>query len=1054
MSEPNNVGEKTLSVTQKATLSLKRPVEQGTVRQSFSHGRTKQVVVEKVKSRVVAPAKPAAAAPAPARPVAPAAPAQAAPSAAPQSPAAPAPVPSAPVQARAPAPAPVSKPAAPAAETPSAAPAAPAPVKAEAPAAPKPVEAPVKAAAPVAPPAAAPAPAPAAPQAAAPAAPAPAAAPQAAAVPAPAAPAPTTPASAVQAPAVQAAAPQPARPAAPAAPAGRPSTGSVPPRGAPVPARPGQPVRPGQPAGRGPAPVGNRSGSGAPASGNRGAPPPAGGRGAPPARPGGNRPQTGVVLRTLTEEEREARARALVGAKSREEDDRRRAEEDAKRRAEREAAAAVERAAAEERQRQEDARRAQEIEAKRRAEEEASRRLPPSAGGAGGPPTASAARPSEGGLQPVIRRPMMNPPARLAVPRPSRSGPQKDRGRLTVSTATSEQDDRTRSLASTRRRNQRMNGHRGQETKEKILREVVLPETITIKELANRMSEGETNVIRMLMKQGHMAKITDVIDADMAQLIAEDLGHTVRRVAESDVEEGLFDEPSSDDDLLQRPPVVTIMGHVDHGKTSLLDAIRQTAVVSGEAGGITQHIGAYQVTSPTGGAITFIDTPGHAAFTAMRARGAKVTDVVILVVAADDGVMPQTIEAINHAKAAGVPIIVAINKIDKPGAKPERVRSELLHYDVQVESMGGDTLEVEVSALQKTNLGKLLEAIELQSEVLDLKADPDRSAEGTVVEARLDRGRGPVATVLVQRGSLKIGNIVVAGSQWGRVRALLDDTGDPVTSAGPSFPVEVLGFGGAPDAGDRVAVVESEARAREITEYRERVRREKAVARGASVRGSLVDMMTKLTSVGKKEFPLLIKGDVQGSVEAILATLDKLGNDEVGARIIHAGVGGITESDITLAEASNAAIIGFNVRAHKEARSMAEQNGQEIRYYNVIYDLVDDVKAAMSGLLPPTLREEMLGNAQILEVFHISKVGKVAGCRVTDGNVQRGANVRLIRDNVVVHEGKLSTLKRFKDEVKDVVAGQECGMAFETYQDMRSGDVIECYRVHEEKRSL
>ena len=1040
MSEPNNVGEKTLSVTPKATLSLKRPVEQGTVRQSFSHGRTKQVVVEKVKSRVVAPAKPAAAAPAPARPVAPAAPAQAAPSAAPQSPAAPAPVPSAPVQARAPAPAPVSKPAAPAAEAPSAAPAAPAPVKAEAPAAPKPVEAPVKAAAPVAPPAAAPAPAPAAPQAAA--------------VPAPAASSPTTPASAVQAPAVQAAAPQPARPAAPAAPAGRPSTGSVPPRGAPVPARPGQPVRPGQPAGRGPAPVGNRSGSGAPASGNRGAPPAAGGRGAPPARPGGNRPQTGVVLRTLTEEEREARARALVGAKSREEDDRRRAEEDAKRRAEREAAAAVERAAAEERQRQEDARRAQEIEAKRRAEEEASRRLPPSAGGAGGPPTASAARPSEGGLQPVIRRPMMNPPARLAVPRPSRSGPQKDRGRLTVSTATSEQDDRTRSLASTRRRNQRMNGHRGQETKEKILREVVLPETITIKELANRMSEGETNVIRMLMKQGHMAKITDVIDADMAQLIAEDLGHTVRRVAESDVEEGLFDEPSSDDDLLQRPPVVTIMGHVDHGKTSLLDAIRQTAVVSGEAGGITQHIGAYQVTSPTGGAITFIDTPGHAAFTAMRARGAKVTDVVILVVAADDGVMPQTIEAINHAKAAGVPIIVAINKIDKPGAKPERVRSELLHYDVQVESMGGDTLEVEVSALQKTNLGKLLEAIELQSEVLDLKADPDRSAEGTVVEARLDRGRGPVATVLVQRGSLKIGNIVVAGSQWGRVRALLDDTGDPVTSAGPSFPVEVLGFGGAPDAGDRVAVVESEARAREITEYRERVRREKAVARGASVRGSLVDMMTKLTSVGKKEFPLLIKGDVQGSVEAILATLDKLGNDEVGARIIHAGVGGITESDITLAEASNAAIIGFNVRAHKEARSMAEQNGQEIRYYNVIYDLVDDVKAAMSGLLPPTLREEMLGNAQILEVFHISKVGKVAGCRVTDGNVQRGANVRLIRDNVVVHEGKLSTLKRFKDEVKDVVAGQECGMAFETYQDMRSGDVIECYRVHEEKRSL
>jgi translation initiation factor IF-2 len=757
-----------------------------------------------------------------------------------------------------------------------------------------------------------------------------------------------------------------------------------------------------------------------------------------------------VVLRTLTEEEREARARALVGAKSREEEDRRRAEEEAKRRAEREVAAAAERAAAEERQRLEDARRAAELEVKRKAEEEAARRLSQ----AGGPPTASAARPTEGTLTPVTRRPPMNAPARLAVPRPSRSGPQKDRGRLTVSTATTEQEDRTRSVAAFRRRTQRMKGFGSQETKEKLAREVILPETITIQELASRMSERAVDVIKLLMKQGHMAKITDVIDADMAQLIAEDLGHTVRRVAESDVEEGLFDEPGADEDLMSRPPVVTIMGHVDHGKTSLLDAIRQTTVVSGEAGGITQHIGAYQVHAPNGGAVTFIDTPGHAAFTAMRARGAKVTDVVVLVVAADDGVMPQTIEAINHAKAAGVPMIVAINKIDKPGAKPERVRSELLHYDVQVESMGGDTLEVEVSALKRQNLDKLLEAIALQSEVLDLKADPNRAAEGTVIEARLDRGRGPVATVLVQRGSLKVGNIIVAGSQWGRVRALLDDKGEAVTEAAPSFPVEVLGFSGAPDAGDRVAVVDSEARAREITEYRERQKREKLAARGASVRGSLVDMMTQLRTVGKKEFPLLIKGDVQGSVEAIIATLEKLGTDEVAARIVHAGVGGITESDITLAEASNAAIIGFNVRAHKEARTLAEQSKQEIRYYNIIYDLVDDVKAAMSGLLSPTLREEMLGNALILEVFHISKVGKVAGCRVTDGNVQRGANVRLIRDNVVVHEGKLSTLKRFKDEVKDVVAGQECGMAFETYQDMRAGDVIECYRVHEEKRSL
>ncbi len=551
-----------------------------------------------------------------------------------------------------------------------------------------------------------------------------------------------------------------------------------------------------------------------------------------------------------------------------------------------------------------------------------------------------------------------------------------------------------------------------------------------------------------------MAKITDVIDADTAELIAEELGHTVKRVAESDVEEGLFDTPDADAHLLPRPPVVTIMGHVDHGKTSLLDAIRHANVVSGEAGGITQHIGAYQVTAPSGQLVTFIDTPGHAAFTAMRARGAKVTDIVVLVVAADDGVMPQTIEAITHARAAGVPIIVAINKIDKADAKPERVRAELLQYEVQVESLGGETLEVEVSATQKLNLDKLLDAISLQAEVLDLKANPDRPAEGTVIEARLDRGRGPVATVLVQRGTLRTGDIIVGGSQWGRVRALIDDKGDTKDSAGPSAPVEVLGFNGSPEAGDRVAVVETEARAREITEYRERQKREKAAARGTGARSSLADMMSQLKAAGRKEFPLVIKGDVQGSVEAIVATLEKLNTDEVAARVLHAGVGGITESDVTLAEASHAVVIGFNVRAHKEARSLAEQAGIEIRYYNIIYNLVDDVKAAMSGLLPPTLREEMLGNAVILEVFNISKVGKVAGCRVTDGTVQRGANVRLIRDNVVVHEGKLSTLKRFKDEVKEVVAGQECGMAFESYQDMRVGDVIECYNVQEIKRSL
>jgi translation initiation factor IF-2 len=533
------------------------------------------------------------------------------------------------------------------------------------------------------------------------------------------------------------------------------------------------------------------------------------------------------------------------------------------------------------------------------------------------------------------------------------------------------------------------------------------------------------------------------------------MGHTVKRVAASDVEEGLFDIVDDSTDTEPRSPVVTVMGHVDHGKTSLLDALRHANVVSGEAGGITQHIGAYQVTSPESGKkITFIDTPGHAAFTAMRARGAKVTDIVILVVAADDGVMPQTVEAINHAKAAKVPMIVAINKIDKPDAKPERVRTELLQYEVQVESLGGDVVDVEVSAKNKTNLDKLLEMIALQAELLDLKTDSSRPAEGTVIEAKLDRGRGPVATVLVQRGTLKVGDIIVAGAEMGRVRALINDQGETISQAGPSVPVEVLGFNGPPEAGDRMAVVENEARAREVTSYRAHQKREQSAASVSGMRGSLEQMMSQLKTTGRKDFPLIIKADVQGSLEAILGSLEKLGTDEVAARILHAGVGGISESDVTLAEGFSAAIIGFNVRAHKEAAALAKRNGIEIRYYNIIYDLVDDVKKAMSGLLAPTLRETMLGNALILEVFNISKVGKVAGCRVTDGTVERGANVRLIRDNVVVHEGKLSTLKRFKDEVKEVASGQECGMAFENYGDMRPGDVIECYRVETIQRSL
>ncbi|UHC18153.1 translation initiation factor IF-2 [Methylobacterium currus] len=655
----------------------------------------------------------------------------------------------------------------------------------------------------------------------------------------------------------------------------------------------------------------------------------------------------------------------------------------------------------------------------------------------------------------VIRRPGM--PLKVITPpkTPKSPGGDRNRGRLTIATATSGEDERTRSLASFRRRNQRLTGHRQVEQKEKLAREVVIPETITIQELANRMSERAVDVIRMLMKQGQIHKITDVIDSDSAQLIAEELGHTVRRVAESDVEEGLFDEPDTDEDTQPRPPVVTIMGHVDHGKTSLLDAIRNANVVSGEAGGITQHIGAYQVTSPSGGKITFIDTPGHAAFTSMRARGAKVTDIVVLVVAADDGVMPQTIEAIAHAKAAEVPLIVAINKIDKPDANPQRVRTELLQHDIQVESMGGETLEFEVSAKTKEGLDELLEGLALQAEILDLRANSERSAEGTVIEAKLDRGRGPVATVLVERGTLHTGDIIVAGAEWGRVRALVDDTGRNTKEAGPSVPVEVLGFNGTPEAGDRVAVVENEARAREVTEYRARVKRERAAAAGTGAGRTLMDMMRDLKEgAGRKEFPLVIKGDVQGSVEAIAGSLEKLGNDEVAARILHTGVGGITESDITLAQASGAVVVGFNVRAHKEAREAAERAGVEIRYYNIIYDLVDDVKAAMSGLLPPTLREERLGEARILEIFNVSKVGKIAGCRVEDGRVERGAHVRLIRDNVVVHEGKLSQLKRFKDDAKEVAAGQECGMAFENYQDMRPRDVIECYIVHEERRTL
>jgi translation initiation factor IF-2 len=761
---------------------------------------------------------------------------------------------------------------------------------------------------------------------------------------------------------------------------------------------------------------------------------------------------SGVVLRTLTDDERNARAHALADARLRETEERERAEEEVRLRRTREETERSERAAAEARKRDEEKRREHDEVIKQRAGEVAKKRF----GGEITPvkPGARPALEADDDEAPRARRGASGAAARPApAPKAPRIGAEKRRGRLTVVTALSADEIRERSVASFRRRVQRMTGHRD-EPKEKIAREVIIPETITIQELANRMAERSVDVIRILMQQGHMAKITDTIDADTAQLIAEELGHTVRRVAEADVEEGMFDAPDDPANLQPRAPVVTIMGHVDHGKTSLLDAIRSTEVAAGEAGGITQHIGAYQVTSPSGGRITFIDTPGHAAFTAMRARGAKITDIVVLVVAADDGVMPQTVEAIHHAKAAKVPIIVAINKIDKADAKPERVRSELLQHEIQVESLGGDVLELEVSAKAKTNLDKLLDMIALQSEVLELKANPNRPSEGTVIEARLDRGRGPVATVLVQRGTLKPGDIVVAGSEWGRVRALMSDTGHAVVAAGPSMPVEVLGFNGTPEAGDRLAVVDTESRAREIADYRDRQKRDKMAARQTGMRGSLEQMMNQLKASGLKEFPLVIKGDVQGSIEAIVGALEKLSTEEVAARIIFAGAGGITESDVTLAEASGAVLIGFNVRAHKEAREAAEQAGIEIRYYDIIYNLVDDVKKAMSGLLAPTLRETMLGNALILEIFKVSKVGTVAGCRVTEGTVERGANVRLIRDNVVVHQGKLSQLKRFKDDAREVAAGQECGMAFENYQDMKVGDIIECYRVESVQRTL
>ena len=671
------------------------------------------------------------------------------------------------------------------------------------------------------------------------------------------------------------------------------------------------------------------------------------------------------------------------------------------------------------------------------------------------PPSAGARRPGMGPGRDDDDRRKGGLPPKGAVSR-AKGAPQRREGRLTIQSAGGESGDRMRSLASVRRAREREREKRrgGVAEQARVAREVVVPDAITVQELGQRMAVRGVDIIKYMMRQGAMMTINDVLDADTAELIATEFGHTVKRVSESDVETGFIAEADVETDTVPRPPVVAVMGHVDHGKTSLLDALRSADVASGEHGGITQHIGAYQVKTADGNVATFLDMPGHAAFSAMRARGANVGDIVVLVVAADDGVMPQTIEAIHHAKAAGAPIIVAANKIDKPDADPTRVINELLQHEVIVESLGGETQLVEVSATQKLGLEELLEAIALQAEVLDLRANPDRSAEGSVIEAKLDKGRGPVATLLVDRGTLKRGDIVVAGSAWGKVRALVNERNEQLKEAGPATPVEILGLDQPPSPGDTFAVVENEARARELTEYRERVRREKQVAPiGAG--GSLADMMAKLNQKKVSELPLIVKADVQGSAEAIVSSLEKLGNEEVRARIIHSGAGGITESDVLLAKGANCPILGFNVRASAQARQLAEREGVEIRYYAIIYDLLDDMKGVLSGLLAPMQRETWLGNATLLQVFDITKVGKIAGCRVTDGVVRRGARTRIIRNDVVVMEqGVLQTLKRFKDDVAEVINGMECGLGFQNFQDLKEGDQIECFTLEEVKRSL
>ncbi len=784
----------------------------------------------------------------------------------------------------------------------------------------------------------------------------------------------------------------------------------------------------------------------------------------------------------ISEAEMERRLKALAAAKVREveeaatraaeekareeERERRRAEIEAKEREEREREEALRLKA------EEDERRAREAEEKARRRDEP-KKEEPRAKSAAKPAAQRPAAPDQAAIEAATVRAETKGvaaagPRRSDRDRPERAAPdQRDArgkagrddtrraGKLSLNQALDGEGGRQRSLAAMKRKQEKARQKAmgmGQRA-EKQVRDVQLPETIVVSELANRMAERTPDVIKSLMRMGMMVTANEVVDADTAELVIEEFGHKAVRVSDADVEQVIDTVEDQPEDLQPRPPIITIMGHVDHGKTSLLDAIRNANVVSGEAGGITQHIGAYQVTTESGAVLSFLDTPGHAAFTSMRARGAQVTDIVVLVVAADDAVMPQTVEAINHAKAAGVPMIVAINKVDKPAADPQKVRTDLLQHEVVVEQMSGEVQDVEVSAKTGKGLDNLLEAIALQAEILELKANPKRAAMGAVIEAQLDVGRGPVATVLVQNGTLKRGDIFVVGEQWGKVRALINDKGERVDEAGPSVPVEVLGLNGTPEAGDVLNVVETEAQAREIADYRIQAAKDKRAAAGAAT--TLEQLMAKAKAdESVAELPVVVKADVQGSAEAIVQALEKVGNDEVRVRVLHYGVGAITESDIGLAEASKAPVIGFNVRANAPARNAANQKGVEIRYYSIIYDLVDDIKAAASGLLSNEVRENFIGYAEIREVFRVTGVGNVAGCLVTEGVARRSAGVRLLRDNVVIHEGTLKTLKRFKDEVKEVQSGQECGMAFENYDDIRKGDVIEIFEREEVERSL